>query len=153
MTDRAEKGERIRGEGMNVVHIIGNLTADPQKRTAITQKGAVTVCDFTVAVNRYDKGKETSAFFRVTLWGNMAENAAKYLSKGKKVAVTGAVEASAYTGKDGKPKASLEITQVKNIEYLSGRQPEAESESQQEDAARQEEQSRFVQVDDEDLPF
>lgn len=131
---------------MNETHIIGNLTADPKLRTVNTKKGEQSVCDFTVAVNRVMQGKTITDFFRVTCWNKQAENAAKYLTKGRKVAVTGPVTARAYAGNDGKPRASLEIPAEK-IEYLGGSRQEPEyGEVPPPDDG-------FIPVDDDELPF
>lgn len=132
---------------MNTLHIIGNLTANPKSRVVNTANGTSTVCDFTVATNRYVKGKKVAEYFRVTLWERAAENAMKYLTKGRKVAVTGPVEGRTYMGNDGQPRVSMEIRQVKEIEYLSSR---AEDEGDQEAPPPDD---GFVPVDDEELPF
>ncbi len=132
---------------MNTLHIIGNLTANPKSRVVNTANGTSTVCDFTVATNRYVKGKKVAEYFRVTLWERAADNAMKYLTKGRKVAVTGPVEGRPYMGNDGKPRVSMEIRQVKEIEYLSSR---AEDEGDQEAPPPDD---GFVPVDDEELPF
>lgn len=71
---------------MNRLTIIGNLTRDPELRT--TQDGK-NVCTFTVAVNR--RGREGADYFRVSAWNAMGENCHKYLAKGRKAAVCGAV--------------------------------------------------------------
>lgn len=132
---------------MNTLHIIGNLTANPKSRVVNTANGTSTVCDFTVATNRYVKGKKVAEYFRVTLWERAADNAMKYLTKGRKVAVTCPVEGRPYMGNDGQPRVSMEIRQVKEIEYLSSR---AEDEGDQEAPPPDD---GFVPVDDEELPF
>lgn len=132
---------------MNTLHIIGNLTANPKSRVVNTANGTSTVCDFTVATNRYVKGKKVAEYFRVTLWERAADNAMKYLTKGHKVAVTGPVEGRAYMGNDGQPRVSMEIRQVKEIEYLSSRQED------EDDQAPPPPDDGFVPVDDEVLPF
>ena len=131
---------------MNTLHIIGNLTADPAQRTVNTQKGALTVCDFTVAVNRYVGGQKTTDYIKVTLWEKAALNACKYLAKGRKVAVTGAVGARAWTDEYGKARATLEIRRVEEIEYLSAR-PDGQTPDANED------ENSFAEVKDDDLPF
>ena len=105
---------------MNQLTIIGNLTRDPELRT--TQAG-VSVCTFTVAVNRRQKreGQPEADFFRVTAWRERGETCGKYLAKGRKVAVTGPVSASAYMGGDGKPAASLEMV-ADQVEFFSSGQ-------------------------------
>lgn len=113
---------------MNTLHIVGNLTANPESRTVNGQNGTQTVCNFTVAANRYVRGKQIAEFFRISLWNKQAENAMKYLYKGRKVAVTGPVTARAYVGKDGKPHCSMEISDVKELEYMDSR-PDAQEQT------------------------
>ena len=78
---------------MNKLTIIGNLTRDPEMRTTST---GINVTTFTVAVNRRGRRDEQSNqpdadFFRVSAWRALGENCAKFLQKGRKVAVVGAV--------------------------------------------------------------
>lgn len=112
---------------MNKLTIIGNLTRDPELRSVNGRDGAVSVCDFTVAVNRRQSaqqrqnGQQQEAdFFRVTAWRGLGENASKYLAKGRKVAVVGSVSVSTYTGNDGVTRANLEV-QAEDIEFLTPR--------------------------------
>ena len=132
---------------MNKIVIIGNLTGAPELR--VTQSG-VSVCQFTVAVNgkRKDDG---ATFFRVTAWRALGETCHKYLDKGRKVMVCGAVSASAYTGRDGKPRASLEVT-AEDVEFLSSMGHDAQSE-QAETAQQHDTEGGFTAVETEDLPF
>ena len=101
---------------MNRLTIIGNLVRDPELRT--TQDG-ISVCGFTVAVNR--KKDEEADYFRVTVWRERGEICAKYLSKGKKVCVVGPVSVRTYTGNDGQTRASLEV-QADEVEFLSAKE-------------------------------
>lgn len=104
---------------MNKLMIIGNCTRDPELRTTPNGKS---VCSFSVAVNRRKKveGQPDTDFFRVTAWDAMGENCAKYLSKGKKVAVIGAVSVHVYSTQKGEPGATLEVV-ASEIEFLSAR--------------------------------
>ena len=99
-----------------------------------TQTG-VSVATFTVAVNRRRSGAEA---------GQLGENCAKYLEKGKKVAVVGTVGLTTYAGKDGRQFANLEVT-ADEVEFLTPRGEPTLKE--------QYEQSDFVQVTPDDLPF
>ena len=108
---------------MNKLTIIGNLTKDPELRTTT---GGVSVCSFTVAVNRKQNAQQRQAgqqpeadYFRVTAWRERGEICAKYLQKGKKVCVIGPVSVRTWE-KDGKNGASLEVT-ADEVEFLSGR--------------------------------
>jgi single-strand DNA-binding protein len=135
---------------MNKLFIIGNLVRNPELRT--TPSG-ITVCNFTVAVNRRNQGAEAGQteadFFRVTTWRGLAENCNLYLSKGKKVGVVGTFSVQDYVGNDGRPRYSLEIM-ADEVEFLSPKGEQADDTYQ---APQIDEQSGFVAVDDSDLPF
>ena len=120
--------------------IIGNLTRDPEMRT--TPSG-VAVCTFTVAVN--GRKPEDTQYFRITTWRQLAENCQRFLAKGRKVAVVGAVSLNTYTAKDGTTKASLEVN-ADEVEFLSSRDT-ADSPGQPSVPPG------MVVVDDSDLPF
>lgn len=104
---------------MNKLTIIGNLTADPELRTI---PSGVSVCTFTVAVNRRSgKDERQTDFFRVAAWRQLGETCSRYLAKGRKVCVVGEVTARAFEGKDGTPRASLEVN-ADEVEFLSPRE-------------------------------
>ena len=102
---------------MNKLTIIGNLTKDPELRTT---QGGVSVCTFTVAVNRKKKDEKQTDFFRVTAWRERGEICAKWLIKGRKVCVIGPVSVSTYTGQDGATHANLEVM-AEEVEFLSSK--------------------------------
>ena len=116
---------------MNKQIIIGNLTRDPE--TGTTPQG-IHYTRFTVAARRrYKKdGQPDAVFFRVTAWRALGETCAKYLSKGKKVAVTGELDVSAYTGNDGHPYATLELT-ADDVEFLSPKGGESDADERDQD--------------------
>jgi single-strand DNA-binding protein len=128
---------------MNRLTIIGNLTKDPESRT--TQNGH-TITSFTVAVNRRRReGQEQEAdFFRVTTWDKLAE-ICQPLTKGKKVAVVGAVSVSTYQAKDGSTRASLDLM-ANEVEFLSPKDKEEEPKSEPK-------RGGFVEVTEDDIPF
>jgi single-strand DNA-binding protein len=130
---------------MNKTTIIGNLVRDPELRTL---NSGVNVCTFTVAVNRRRKaeGQPEADFFRVSAWRQLGETCEKYLTKGRKVAVTGSIEARAYQGSDGQPKASLELT-ADDVEFLSSRNEQGET------TASEPTQTGYTEVTSEDMPF
>jgi single-strand DNA-binding protein len=130
---------------MNQLNIIGGLTRDPESRT--TQSGKQ-VCTFTVGVNRRND-REKSDFFRVNAWGELGNNCAKYLSKGKRVRVTGSVSLSTYTAQDGTTRANLEVL-AQDVEFLSSASQGQQNAPQ---VPKTDAQSGFVQVDGEELPF
>ena len=146
---------------MNKLTIIGNLTKDPELRT--TESG-VSVCDFTVAVNRRptkqqkDSGEKPVAdYFRVSAWRERGELCAKYLSKGSKVCVVGPVSVRTYTvANSGETRASLEVN-AEDVEFVGSRnsgQDNATPASQQSNAEQQPAASGgFTAVETDELPF
>lgn len=129
---------------MNRLTIIGNLTKDPELRT--TQSG-INVCTFTVAVNRRkrdENGQDEADFFRVTAWRELGELCARWLIKGRKVCVVGAVSISTYTGQDGKTYSNLEVL-AQDVEFLTSRDQTAQPESKP--------TGGFTQVETDELPF
>lgn len=88
---------------MNSVVLVGRLTKDPESR--LLEKYDRTVTTFTLAVERPCKnphGEREADFIPVELWGKRAETAAKYLSKGKMVSVSGRLEITKYKNGEGK---------------------------------------------------
>lgn len=136
---------------MNQTVIIGNLTNNPETKTISTQKGDILVSTFTVAVNNRRKGtneQQDATFFRVTAWRGLAEICAKYLAKGKKCMVVGAVSARAYMNKNGEAACSLELT-ADDVEFLSPADQTRNSTFAQNNA----EQAAPVAVQTDELPF
>jgi len=95
---------------VNSVVLTGNLTKDPELRT--TGSGT-SVTTLRLAVNERVKRdgdwQERAMYFDVVVWGNQAENAAKYLEKGSPVAVQGRLSWREWADKDDK-RQSVEVT-------------------------------------------
>ena len=139
---------------MNKLMIIGNLASEPVLRS--TQSG-ISVCSFTVAVNRrktQQNQQPEADFFRVSAWRQLGENCAKWLVKGKKVAVTGSVSVSTYQGQDGKTYANLEVN-ADDVEFLSpaGHIDEPVQQAAQPVPAPAPQQMGFTAVETDELPF
>jgi len=97
----------------NTTTITGNLTREPEIR--YTRDGQPTT-QFGVAVNRrwQDRGtqewQESTSFFDVVCWRDLAENAALTLTKGMRVVVTGRLEQRSWETEEGEHRAKVEIT-------------------------------------------
>lgn len=103
---------------MNKVILIGNLTRDPE--LSQTNSG-ISLCRISIAVSRRYPGPDGSRetdFFNVTAWRTIAENCAKYLKKGSKIAVVGSIQNRSYEGQDGSKKFTTDIL-ADEIEFLS----------------------------------
>jgi single-strand DNA-binding protein len=95
----------------NKIIIVGNLGRDPELR--YTPQG-VAVCNFSLATNEKKRDKsgemqDVTTWFRITLWRNQAENAAKYLTKGSPVYIEGRLGVEEWTDRDGKNRYTLEV--------------------------------------------
>jgi len=73
---------------LNRFEFIGNLTKDIQLRK--TNNG-VSVCNLDIAYNYFVNGQKQTDFAQITVWGKNAEDAAKYLTKGRQVYVDGRI--------------------------------------------------------------
>lgn len=105
---------------LNKVMLLGNLTRDPELRH--TPKGSA-VTDLGLALNRRVQDgnggwKEEVTFVDVTVWGNSAENAHKYLSKGRGVFVEGRLQMDTWDDKEtGKKRSKLKVV-ADNLQFL-----------------------------------
>ena len=105
---------------MNNVVLVGNLTKDPELRQ--TNSG-LSVCNFTVAVSRNFKntdGEIDTDFIPIVAWKAQAENCAKYLKKGRKVAVSGSIQTRSYEAEDGSRRYVTEVM-ANNVEFLTSK--------------------------------
>lgn len=151
---------------MNKVFLVGNLTRDPEMRS--TQSG-VSVCNFSIAVNRRFKkenGEQETDFLNVIAWRQLAELCAKYLAKGRKVAVTGSIQTRIYEAKDGSKRTAWDIV-ADEVEFLSPQNQQSSTQSAPgayTTAASKDSGTAYApqphndfggytQVDDEELPF
>ena len=94
---------------MNVICIMGRLTADPELRHTASQ---VPGTSFTLAVYRAleQKGSERQAdFIPVVAWRNTAEFVCRYFRKGQKMAVKGELQSRQYTDKEGNKRTAYEV--------------------------------------------
>lgn len=97
---------------LNKVLLLGNLTRDPEIRT--TPKGTA-VGDLGLAINRRvsdgnGNWSDEVTFVDVTVWGTNAENAEKYLSKGRGVFIEGRLQMDTWEDKQsGQKRSKLKV--------------------------------------------
>lgn len=132
---------------MNKVFLIGGLTRDPEAGT--TQSG-INFCKFSIGVTRYMSKEKESDFFNIVVWRGLADNCAKYLFKGSRVAISGSLRTGSYE-KDGQKRYTTEVL-AEDVEFLTSKSSSNESISQAEPPSRPAFISEMKPVD-EDLPF
>ena len=106
----------------NKITIVGNLGRDPELR--YTPQG-IAVCSFSVATNERRKDKagemqDVTTWFRITLWRQQAENAAKYLTKGSPVYIEGRLKIDEWTDRDGNTRYTLDV-QATDMQFIGSR--------------------------------
>ncbi len=143
---------------MNKCIFIGNLTRDPEPQT--TGSG-VSLCRFSIAVNRTytnSNGEREADFINVVAWRGLADNCSKYLVKGSKVCVVGALQNRTYEDKDGNKRYATDIV-AEDVEFISprggseGGQAPAQSQPRQSAPRENKRVSELEPVDNDDLPF
>jgi len=136
---------------MNKVVLIGNLTRDPELTVT---SGGISMCKFTVAVSRNytnSNGEREADFLNVVCWRGLAENVAKYLTKGKKVGVWGSVQTRSFEAQDGTRRYITEIA-ADDVEFLSPG-PGAGQGGGAPSQPRSSGSDELIPVSEDDLPF
>ena len=148
---------------MNVIVLIGRLTADPELR--YTQAGKA-VASMTLAVDRQGKkadGTRDTDFINIVVWDKLGELCAQYLRKGKQASVEGRLQLRQYENRDGQKVRVAEVI-AHNVQFLSpkdantaaaptapsARASQAPSSQYQDDPFADDPQFNVV---DDDLPF
>ena len=95
---------------LNHITIMGRLTRDPELRR--TGSGTA-VASFSVAVDRdfgkNENGEKEVDFIDCTAWRQTAEFISKYFTKGRMAVVSGKLQTSVWTDKDGNKRKSTEV--------------------------------------------
>lgn len=96
---------------MNSVHLLGNMTKDPDVRYT---KTGTAITSFTVAVTHEyvntntGEVKEQTAYVNCVAWGKLGE-AVGSLSKGSRVCVQGRLQTRSYEAKDNTKRYVTEV--------------------------------------------
>ena len=134
---------------MNQVVLIGRLANEPE--LSYTQQNQTAVCRFTLAVNRMKKD-DGADFIRITVWGKLAENCDRYLSKGRQVGIAGRMQTGSYE-KDGQKHYTTDIV-ASSVEFLgsSGGEHEPAQNTQPTQQRFDDMPDAFAAAED-DIPF
>ncbi len=112
---------------INRVVLTGNLTTDPELRSL---PSGTSVCKLRVACNtrrkQGDEWVDKPNYFDVTVWGAQGENCARYLSKGRPVAIDGRLEWREWEVEGGGKRQAVDIV-ADSVQFLGGRDEAAGS--------------------------
>jgi len=108
---------------INRVVLTGNLTSDPDLRSL---PSGMAVCKLRVACNTRRKGQDGNwedkpNYFDITVWGAQGENCARFLSKGRPVAIDGRLEWREWQDKEGNKRQSVDII-ADSVQFLGSRE-------------------------------
>jgi single-strand DNA-binding protein len=113
----------VAATNINRVVLTGNLTADPELRSL---PSGMSVCSLRIACNTRRKDQTSGEwvdkpnYFNVTVWGAQGENAARYLSKGRPVAIDGRLEWREWEAQDGAKRQAVDII-ADSVQFLGSR--------------------------------
>jgi single-strand DNA-binding protein len=114
----------VAATNINRVVLTGNLTRDPELRSL---PSGMSVCSLRVACNTRRKDNSSGEwvdkpnYFDVTVWGAQGENCARFLAKGRPVAIDGRLEWREWTDKEGNNRQSIDII-ADAVQFLGGRE-------------------------------
>jgi single-strand DNA-binding protein len=114
----------VAATNINRVVLTGNLTHDPELRSL--QSGN-SVCKLRVACNTRRKDNSTGEwvdkpnYFDVTVWGAQGENCARFLAKGRPVAIDGRLEWREWETPEGHKRQAVDII-ADSVQFLGGRE-------------------------------
>ncbi len=109
---------------INRVILTGNLTRDPELRSL---PSGMSVCSLRVACNTRRKNNSTGEwedkpnYFDVTVWGAQGENCARFLTKGRPVAIDGRLEWREWETQDGQKRQAVDII-ADSVQFLGSRE-------------------------------
>ena len=142
--------------GLNVVHLIGNLGADPEMR--ITPAGK-SVTSLRMATSRkYTNGQgdlvEDTCWHRVICWDKLAESCNKSLSKGNPVYVQGRITNRSWEDDAGQKRYTSEII-AREVIFLGKPLAYTEEPFPDEEAGGFEQASveKGAEIEPDDIPF
>ena len=102
---------------LNRVTLIGNLGREPELRA--TNDGAV--CTFSIATNEFygtvEERKQHTEWHNIVTFGKLAQNCSRYLKKGSRVFIDGAIRASNYEDSLGKSIRKTSIYPI-TVQFL-----------------------------------
>lgn len=108
---------------INRVVLVGNLTRDPELKSL---PSGTAVCDLRLAVNSSRKNQQTGEwveepnYFTVSVFGGQGENCARYLAKGRAVAIDGRLRWRSWDAPDGTKREAVDVI-ADSVQFIGPR--------------------------------
>lgn len=93
-------------------------------------------------------GDKVTDFFTINTWRTLADTCARFLAKGRKVAVIGELQPRQYQAKDGTTRMSLDV-QADEVEFMSAK----EDDKHKAEPRPTVDPSTFEDISSDDIPF
>ena len=129
---------------MNKYIALGNLTKDPESKQT---KSGKSICTFTLAVNNPNSN---TFYIDIETWNKVADNCARFLTKGRKVLIEGKLQLNTWESKTGEKRSKIFCT-ADIVNFLSKQESNAPENNQQEQAPQNQTESEFDEFAD--VPF
>ena len=113
---------------MNTLNLVGNIARDLETKIVGDN---MTIVKTAIAVNKKIKGQDKTMFIDVTFFGKTADVAAKFVSKGDKIALSGSLELDQWEDSQGN-KRSKHSMAVNQMTLIGGKQAAQQQPQQQE---------------------
>jgi len=113
----------VAATNINRVILTGNLTRDPELRTT---GGGLNICSLRLAVNTRRKDGQSGNwidepnYFDVTVFGAQGENCARFLTKGRPVALDGRLKWREWTDNNTQQKRQAVEIIADSVQFLGG---------------------------------
>ncbi len=144
---------------LNVVALLGRLTADPELKHT---RNDISVTAFAIAVDRsfVAQGTERQAdFINIVCWRTQAEFVCKYFKKGQLIAIDGSIQTRRYDDVNGNKRTAFEVV-ANNVHFAGVNKNEGQGQNRSKDIAYSEpgftqgKLSDFEEINtDDELPF
>ena len=108
---------------INRVILVGNLTRDPELKTL---PSGTPLCSLGIAVNHRRKNQQTGEwteepnYFNVEVFGNQADACARFLAKGRAVAVDGRLRWRQWEAQDGSKRSAVDVV-AETVQFIGPR--------------------------------
>src|SRR3954466_7885752 len=109
---------------INRVVLVGNLTRDPELKSL---PSGSSVCDLRIAVNHRRKNQQTGEwieepnYFTVSVFGAQGENCARFLGKGRAVAIDGRLRWRQWDAPDGTKREAVDVV-ADTVQFIGPRE-------------------------------
>ena len=110
----------------NKVILIGNLTSDPELKQG---SSGVSVCSFSIAVNRKMSKNNECDFITIVAWRQQAEFVCKYFKKGHPILVCGQIQTRNWTDNHGNKRYATEVV-ADEVSFVGNNASNAEAKPQ-----------------------